>query len=67
MKLSDQAIGVIMLTLQKGLLEQVDIVDILRSLDFVKHPDTKRWGAKNGMLTVAKPPKLNVENIKSED
>lgn len=33
MKLSDQALGSIMLVLQKGLMEQSDIVPMLKSLD----------------------------------
>jgi hypothetical protein len=34
MKLSDQALGSLMMALQKCLLEQTDIVPILKSLDF---------------------------------
>ncbi len=34
MKLSNQALGAIMLALQKSLLEQTDIVPILKSFDF---------------------------------
>lgn len=34
MKLSDQALGSLMMALQKCLLEQIDIVPILKSLDF---------------------------------
>tara|TARA_R110002020_G_scaffold449804_1_gene663135 strand:+ start:311 stop:502 length:192 start_codon:yes stop_codon:yes gene_type:complete len=33
MKLSDQALGAIMMALQKCLMEQVDIVPILREMD----------------------------------
>ena len=67
MKLSDEAIAAIMMALQKGLVEQVDVVNIIRQLDFVKHPDTKKWGSKNGKLTVKIPPKIEIENVKVED
>ena len=36
MKLSDQALGAIMMALQKSLMEQSDIVPTLRSMNFVK-------------------------------
>jgi len=32
-KLSNQAIGALMMALQKGLLEQIDITDILRTFE----------------------------------
>jgi len=67
MKLSDQALGAIMNALQKSLLEQTDIVPILRSLDFTKDEETKRWGTKNGELVVSNPPNFNIENIINED
>jgi len=35
MKLSDQALGALMLALQKSLLEQSDIVPVLKNFDFV--------------------------------
>jgi hypothetical protein len=66
MKLSDQALGAIMNALQKSLLEQTDIVPILRSLDFTKDEETKRWGTKNGELIVSNPPNFNIENIIDE-
>ena len=56
MKLSDQALGAIMVALQKSLLEQSDIVPVLKSFEFTKTPDTKRWGTKGGELEVANPP-----------
>ena len=34
MRLSDQALGAIMMALQKSLLEQSDIVPVLREMDF---------------------------------
>ena len=56
MKLSDQAMGAIMMALQKSLLEQTDIVPVLQSFEFVKGPETKKWGTKNGELNVTNPP-----------
>ena len=35
-KLSDQALGAIMMALQKSLLEQSDIVPVLKGFDFVR-------------------------------
>jgi len=60
MKLSDQALGAIMMALQKSLMEQTDIVPVLRSMEFEKTSDTKRWGAKNGELQVANPPSFQM-------
>ena len=39
-KLSDQALGAIMMALQKSLLEQSDIVPVLEEMEFVKGPET---------------------------
>jgi len=66
MKLSDQALGAIMNALQKSLLEQTDIVPILKSMEFTKDEETKRWGTKNGELVVTNPPNFNIENIINE-
>ena len=35
MNLSDQAVGAVMMALQKSLLEQSDIVPVLKGFDFV--------------------------------
>ena len=56
MKLSSQAMGAIMMALQKSLLEQSDIVPVLEEMEFVKGPETKKWGTKNGELVVSNPP-----------
>ena len=63
MKLSDQALQAIMMALQKSLLEQTDIVPVLRSMEFTKDEETKRWGTKNGELVVTNPPSFNIEDI----
>jgi len=60
MKLSNQAMGAIMMALQKSLLEQTDIVPVLQSFEFVKSDPTKKWGTKNGELAVNNPPNFTV-------
>lgn len=66
MKLSDQALSAIMMALQKSLLEQTDIVPVLKSMDFTKDETTKRWGTKNGELVVTNPPTFNIEELLTE-
>jgi hypothetical protein len=66
MKLSNQAIGALMMALQKSLLEQTDIVPVLKSFEFTKTGDTKRWGTKNGELEVANPPSVNMSEVRVE-
>ena len=67
MKLSNQAMGAIMMALQKSLLEQTDIVPVLKSFDFVKAPETKKWGTKNGQLVVENPPTFKVPQQVNEE
>ena len=58
MKLSDQAMTAIMGALQKCILEQTDIVPILKSFEFDKN--AKRWGGK-GELVVTNPPSFAIK------
>jgi len=67
MRLSDQALGAIMMALQKSLVEQTDIVPVLRSMDFTKDEETKRWGTKAGELVVTNPPTFKVGQTPGED
>ncbi len=60
MKLSNQAMGALMMALQKSLLEQTDIVPILESFEFTKSSDTKRWGSKSGELIIKNPPSFKI-------
>jgi len=53
MKLSDQALGSIMMALQKSLLEQSDIVPTLKGFTFVV--------GEGEELTVSNPPSFKVE------
>lgn len=52
MKLSDQAIGVLMMALQKSLLEQTDIVPLMKELNFAQ--------MDNNQLLVENPPDIKV-------
>ena len=61
MKLSNQAMGAIMMALQKALLEQTDIVPVLQSFEFDKDPSTNRWGTPKGQLVVKNPPNFKVD------
>ena len=60
MKLSSQAMGAIMMALQKSILEQTDIVPVLKSFEFEKDPSVKRWGTKTGELVVVNPPTFKI-------
>jgi len=60
MKLSNQAMGTLMMTLQKCLMEQSDITEILKTLDFDLN--------ENEELVVENPPTLKFnEEGSSED
>ena len=52
MKLSNQAIGVLMMALQKSLLEQADIVPLMKQLNFAQ--------MDNNQLLVENPPDIKV-------
>jgi len=54
-KLSNQAMGAIMMALQESLLNELDIVPILKSFDIV---------ATDGGLVVKNPPTVRVSNDK---
>tara|TARA_Y100000592_G_scaffold101038_1_gene184867 strand:+ start:5294 stop:5515 length:222 start_codon:yes stop_codon:yes gene_type:complete len=62
MKLSNQAIGAIMMALQNSLMEQSDIVPVLKNFDLVKSDNTNRWGTKSGEVNVENPPVVRVGN-----
>jgi len=53
MKLSNQALGALMMALQKCLLEQTDITQSLRDFDFVNTDDG---------LWVKNPPIVKIDN-----
>tara|TARA_R110000744_G_scaffold18499_8_gene49649 strand:- start:2038 stop:2286 length:249 start_codon:yes stop_codon:yes gene_type:complete len=51
--LSDQALGAVMMALQRSLMEQSDIVPVLKGMDFVP---------TEGGLVVKNPPLVKVES-----
>ncbi len=53
MKLSDQALGAVMMALQKSLLEQTDIVPVLQGFDLELMDD--------GTLLVKNPPTVKAK------
>ena len=59
LKLSDQALGALMLALQKSLVEQSDIVPVLKDFDW-------RPGA-NGKLYVENPPTVKIPLAEEEE
>ena len=56
MRLSDQAVGTLMMALQKCLLEQSDIVGILKDFDFVVK------GESQSELIMTNPPTVSLDN-----
>tara|TARA_R100001082_G_scaffold93174_1_gene59941 strand:+ start:664 stop:867 length:204 start_codon:yes stop_codon:yes gene_type:complete len=62
MNLSDQAVGAVMMALQKSLLEQSDIVPVLKGFDFVAASEEEGEEAE---LFVKNPPlvKMGVEEV----
>ena len=65
MKLSKQAMGSLMMALQKSLLEQSDITETLEKMDFVPASDEEGGDAE---LYVKNPPivKLNDNGIQED-
>tara|TARA_R110000824_G_scaffold4217_3_gene20064 strand:- start:7403 stop:7636 length:234 start_codon:yes stop_codon:yes gene_type:complete len=59
MKLSNQAVGAIMMALQKSLMDQSDIVPTLQGMKFVKMDD--------GELLVENPPIVKAPNVKTTE
>ena len=57
MKLSDQALGAVMMALQKSLLEESDIVPVLKGFEFILEEEE---------LVVRNPPTFKIDESKSE-
>ena len=57
MNLSNQAIGSIMMALQKGIIEQTDITSLLQEFELVETDDG---------LIVENPPIVSAENLEKE-
>jgi len=62
MKLTNQAIGAVMMALQKSLIEQSDIVPMLKEMNF--QVDTE--DSSQSTLTVTNPPVVSLEGVTPE-
>ena len=64
-KLSDEALGAVMMALQKSLLEQSDIVPVLKGFEFVAASQEEGGEAE---LYIKNPPlvKMGTEEIEDE-
>ena len=58
MKLSDQALGALMMALQSSLLNQTDIIPVLKDFDFIETGDG---------LWVKNPPMVKYSNEEPEE
>ena len=59
MKLSNQAVGALMMALQRSLMEQSDIVPVLQEMDFQVNPEDP----SQTELVVTNPPTINFDNV----
>ena len=59
MKLSNQAVGALMMALQKSLMEQSDIVPVLTGMYFVSDDE--------GELSVTNPPVVSLAGVELND
>ena len=66
MNMSDQAIGAVMMALQKSLLEQTDIVPVLKGFEFVAAAEEE---GSETELFVKNPPlvKMGVDEVEGEE
>ncbi len=63
MKLSNQAVGSLMMALQKSLMEQSDIVPVLKDMDFQLADDD----SSHSTLMVVNPPVIKLEGTEIGD
>ena len=59
MRLSNQAVGALMMALQRSLMEQSDIVPVLQEMNFQVNPED----SSHTELVVTNPPTVNFENV----
>ena len=64
MKLSDQAVGAVMMALQKSLMEQSDILPVIKGFEFVPAVDNE---GEEPELFVKNPPLVKFGNETEED
>jgi len=62
-KLANQAIGALMMALQKSLLEQSDIVPLLKEMNF----QVGDGDSSQSTLIVTNPPVVSLEDVGLED
>ena len=63
MKLSNQAVGALMMALQKSLMEQSDITPVLAEMNFQVDPEDQSQSA----LVVTNPPVVSFENLETNE
>jgi hypothetical protein len=59
MKLSNQAVGALMMALQRSLMEQTDIVPVLREMNLQVNPEDP----SQTELVVTNPPTINFDTV----
>ena len=59
MRLSNQAVGALMMALQKSLMEQSDIVPMLTEMNFQVNPED----TSQSTLVVTNPPVISLEAV----
>jgi hypothetical protein len=59
MRLSNQAVGALMMALQRSLMEQSDIVPVLQEMNFEVSPED----SSQSELVVTNPPTINFDNV----
>jgi len=64
MNMSDQAVGAVMMALQKSLLEQSDIVPVLKGFEFVAAAEQE---GDEAQLFVKNPPLVKMETEEVEE
>jgi hypothetical protein len=59
MRLSNQAVGALMMALQRSLMEQTDIVPVLQEMDLQVNPEDP----SQSELVVTNPPTINFDTV----
>lgn len=59
MKLSNQAVGALMMALQRSIMEQSDIVPVLQEMNFQVNPND----SSQSELVVTNAPTINFDNV----
>ena len=63
MKLTNQALGALMMALQKSLMEQSDIVPLLQDMNFQMDPEDQ----SQSTLVVTNPPVVSLDDVTLKD